>query len=197
MTQISVGDLVFTAEVRGDATSPLVLMLHGFPQTSHSWRHQLGPLADAGYFVVAPDQRGYSAGARPAQQGDYATERLLADALGMARSLGHERLHVVGHDWGGQLAWLLAGGYPERIMSLTVLSRPHPAAFAQALKQDQGQADRSKHHRAFQNPDTADLMLEDGSRRLRRSLRDQGVPEQDADAYLQVLGQPAALPSQR
>ena len=191
--EIPVGPLRFSAQAKGDPASSLVLMLHGFPQTSHSWRHQLEPLAARGFFPVAPNQRGYSAGARPAAQSAYATPRLLEDALGMARSLGHERFHVVGHDWGGQLAWLLAGEWPERIASLTVLSRPHPAAFAEALRVDPDQAHRSRHHSAFQNPATADLLLEDGVRRLRRTLRDQFVPDPDIDAYLEVLGQRPAL----
>ena len=191
--RIVLKDLVFSAEARGNATSPLVLLLHGFPQTSHSWRHQLEPLADAGYFAVAPDQRGYSAGARPAQQSAYATQRLLEDVLEMAGALGHERFHLVGHDWGGQLAWLLAGSHPQRVASLTVLSRPHPAAFAEAFKIDQAQAERSKHHRAFQNPKTADLLLADDARRLRRTLAEQRVPAADINAYLEVLGQRPAL----
>jgi pimeloyl-ACP methyl ester carboxylesterase len=186
--EISVGNLRFKAEARGEPNAPLVLMLHGFPQTGYAWRKQLDPLARAGYFAVAPDQRGYSAGARPLEQAEYATERLLADVLGMARSLGHERFHVVGHDWGGQLAWLLAGAHPQRILSLCALSRPHPAAFAAAFETDHAQAERSKHHRAFRNPETADLLLADDARRLRRSMRDQNVADSAIDAYLRVLG---------
>ena len=115
------------------------------------------------------------------------------DALEMARVLGHERFHVVGHDWGGQLSWLLAAYHPERIRSLSVLSRPHPAAFAAAFRSDPQQASRSKHHKAFQNPETVGLLLENGAARLRRSLVDQGVPTADIDAYLSVLGDPATL----
>jgi pimeloyl-ACP methyl ester carboxylesterase len=191
--EISVGNLRFNAEARGEPNAPLVLMLHGFPQTGYAWRKQLDPLARAGYFAVAPDQRGYSAGARPLEQAEYATERLLADVLGMARSLGHERFHVVGHDWGGQLAWLLAGAHPQRILSLCALSRPHPAAFAAAFETDHAQAERSKHHRAFRNPETADLLLADDARRLRRSMRDQNVADSAIDAYLRVLGERSAL----
>ena len=97
------------------------------------------------------------------------------------------------HDWGGQLSWLLAARHPDRLLSLTVLSRPHPAAFARSFQNDAEQAHRSRHHRAFQNPNTADRMLEDGARRLKRALRDQGVPEPDIDAYTKPLSQRAAL----
>ena len=91
-----------------------VLLLHGFPQTSHSWRHQLPALAEAGYFAVAPNQRGYSPHARPSKVEAYSTDRLIADARTMAKSLGYARYHLVGHDWGGQLSWLIAAQFPRR-----------------------------------------------------------------------------------
>lgn len=190
---IRAGDLHFTAEVAGRHGDPLVLLLHGFPQTRHSWRNQLAPLAAAGYFAVAPDQRGYSAGARPDTIAAYAAGLLVADALAMADTLGYEQLHLVGHDWGGQLSWLLAAYHGERLASLSVLSRPHPAAFAASMADDPQQAERSKHHRAFLDPGTADLLLADGAARLRTTLAAQGVPEADIDAYLSVLGERPAL----
>lgn len=167
--------------------------LHGFPQTSHSYRHALPLLARAGYLAVAPNQRGYSPKARPAQITDYATEHLVADALAIARAFGAERFHLVGHDWGGQLAWLIAADHPQRLHSLSVLSRPHPSAFVAALKNDAAQADRSRHHRACDDPQTGPRLLEEGARRLRRNLSSQGVPEPDIDAYLSRLQEPAAL----
>ncbi len=191
--QIAIGDLVFDLASAGQPGDPLVLMLHGFPQTNHSWRHQLAPLADAGYFAVAPNQRGYSSGARPPGIDSYATRLLLDDALEMIDSFGGGRAHVVGHDWGGQLAWLLAAHHPEHVTSLTVLSRPHPQAFVRAMREDAAQAGRSKHHRAFQDPDSARLLLEDGARRLRGLFGGQNVPAEDQDAYLSVLGDEMAL----
>jgi pimeloyl-ACP methyl ester carboxylesterase len=191
--QIVVADLTFDAATCGVRGDPLVLMLHGFPQTSHTWRHQLPPLAAAGYFAVAPNQRGYAVGARPQGLDNYATGLLVEDALGMARTLGYETFHLVGHDWGGQLSWLLAAQYPSVVSSLTVLSRPHPSAFAHAMAQDAAQSERSKHHRAFLNPKTAELLLENDAARLRRALTDQGVEDSDVDAYLEVLGERPAL----
>jgi pimeloyl-ACP methyl ester carboxylesterase len=191
--QIHANGLVFDADAAGRQGDALVLMLHGFPQTSHTWRHQLRPLADVGFYAVAPNQRGYSAGARPEGVEQYATEHLVSDALAIMHALGYSRAHVVGHDWGGQLAWLLAAHHPQRVQTLTVLSRPHPRAFIAALHADPAQANRSKHHRAFQDPDSARLLLEDDARRLRRSFADQGVGRADQDAYLSVLGNEAAL----
>jgi pimeloyl-ACP methyl ester carboxylesterase len=191
--EIAANDLRFTADVAGDAGAPLVLLLHGFPQTRYTWRHQLPALAGAGYRALAPDQRGYSPGARPSGVAHYGVDALLSDALAIARACGAERFDLVGHDWGGQLAWLLAARHPERVRTLSVLSRPHPAAFARALAADPQQSERSKHHRAFQDPSTATLLLENGGRRLRRMLRDHGVPDVDAQAYVAALATHAAL----
>ncbi len=185
--------LVFEADVAGVPGSPLVLLLHGFPQTSHTWRHQLPALAAAGYFAVAPNQRGYSPHARPGNVEDYSTERLIADARTMAKSLGYERFNLVGHDWGGQLSWLIAAQFPAELESLTVLSRPHPAAFARAMKADAAQSERSRHHRAFQDGNAAKELLADDAKRLRATLRHQGVPDADVTAYLRRLGTYEAL----
>ncbi len=191
--EISANSFRFTADSAGEASAPLVLLLHGFPQTRYTWRHQLPALAAAGFRAVAPDQRGYSPGARPSGAVHYGADALVGDALAIADALGAQRFHLVGHDWGGQLAWLLAARHPERLRSLTVLSRPHPAAFARALASDAKQSERSKHHRAFQDPNTASLLIEDGARRLRRMLREQGVPEADADAYIVPLSSLEAI----
>lgn len=191
--ELRASGLVFECDAAGELDAPLVLLLHGFPQTSYTWRHQLPALAEAGFLAVAPNQRGYSPGARPEGAAHYATELLVADAIGIADALGRRRFHLVGHDWGGQLAWLLAANHPHRVETLTVLSRPHPRAFAEAMKSDAQQAHRSRHHRAFQDLDSARLLLEDDARRLRRSFQDQGVADADIEAYLSRLASEEAL----
>jgi pimeloyl-ACP methyl ester carboxylesterase len=191
---LAVGDLTFTAWAAGPADGPMVLLLHGYPQTRYTWRSQLPALAAAGFRAVAPDQRGYSPGARPLGIDAYTTDQLTGDALALAGLESPDRpIHLVGHDWGGQLAWLTAVDHPERIATLTVLSRPHPAAFARSFTVDPGQAERSKHHRAFDDPATADLLLADGARRLRRMLAGSSVPDADIDGYLDVLGERDAM----
>ena len=190
--------LTFTVDVSGAAGGPLVLLLHGFPESRHSWRAALPALAAAGYRAVAPDQRGYSPGARPdpADLSNYAFDRLVNDAIEIAAAAGYDgkRFHLVGHDWGGQVAWGVAGKYPERLASLTILSRPHPSAFRRALlKEDGDQKHRSRHHRAFLDPGTGKLLLEENARRLREGLFGQGVPEAALDEHLSVLGNPEAL----
>lgn len=193
MGHLQVGTNRFDIIEAGRRGDPLVLLLHGFPQTNHTWRHQLPALAGAGFHAVAPNQRGYSAGARPKDLDGYRVERLVSDVLAMADALGATRFHLVGHDWGGQVAWLTTALHPDRILSLSVLSRPHPAAFVRAMKEDTAQGERSKHHRAFQNQDTVTRLLENDAARLRKTLGDQGVSPAEIDAYLSVLGQPEAL----
>ena len=190
--------LTFTADVEGPAGGPLVLMLHGFPESRHSWRAALPVLAAKGYRVVAPDQRGYSPGARPdpADLSNYAFDRLVNDAIEIAAAAGYQgsRFHLVGHDWGGQVSWGVAAAHPARLASLTILSRPHPASFRRALaKEDGDQKHRSRHHRAFLDPETGRLLLADNAKRLRDGLFGQGVPAAALEAHLSVLGNEAAL----
>jgi len=185
--------LRFAADLAGPGEGTLVLLLHGFPQTRHTWRAELSDLAAAGLRACAPDQRGYSAGARPEGVASYRVERLVDDAIAIADALGASRFHLVGHDWGGHLAWVLAARHPERVRSLAVLSRPHPAAFARAMSGDEEQPGRSRHHHAFQRAQATDELLAEDCARLRAVLLRQGVPDADANAYLEVLGDPAAL----
>jgi pimeloyl-ACP methyl ester carboxylesterase len=190
--------LTFTADVAGPADGPLVLLLHGFPESRHSWRTALPALADAGYRAVAPDQRGYSPGARPdpADLSNYAFDKLVNDAIEIVAAAGHEgrRFHLVGHDWGGQVSWGVAAAHPQRLASLTIMSRPHPKSFRRALEKPDGeQKSRSRHHRAFLDADTGGKLLEDNARRLREGLFGQGVPAAAMDEHLSVLGNPAAM----
>jgi pimeloyl-ACP methyl ester carboxylesterase len=191
-------DLAFDALVSGRADAPLVLLLHGFAESFHMWRAQLPSLAAAGYHAVAPSQRGYSAGARPdpTDPGNYHFDRLVADALDIVAACGHgeRRFHLVGHDWGGSIAWGLADRYPQRLASLTVLSRPHPNAFNRALQMPDGdQAQRSRHHRAFLEPDAGPRLLADGAKALRERLVRAGMPSAAIEQHLSVLGNEAAM----
>lgn len=190
----------FTADVSGSPDGPAVLLLHGYPQTRRSWRDQVPALGAAGYRAVAFDQRGYSPGVRPDPARDlsaYSIDRLVADVLDVAAAVTGDpdaRFHLVGHDWGGSVAWAVAARHPKRVASLAVLSRPHPAAFRRALEQDaDGQRHRSRHHKAFQDPATASLLLADDARRLRATFARNSVPEPAAAEYLSVLQEPAAL----
>jgi pimeloyl-ACP methyl ester carboxylesterase len=120
--QLQVGDLQFDALIAGEG--PLVVLLHGFPETGRSWRAQLQALADAGYTAVAPDLRGYGGSSKPPRVEDYALMRSVGDVAGIADALGADRFAVVGHDWGGGLAWQTALALPERVAAVFVLSIP-------------------------------------------------------------------------
>jgi len=191
--------LTFDAWIEGPESGEIVLLLHGFPQSRHTWRAQVPALAAAGYRVIAPDQRGYSPGARPdpADLSNYSYSNLVWDGLNVVEACGGgaKRFHLVGHDWGGQVSWGLGAWFgAQRLASLTILSRPHPTAFARALQAADGdQKHRSRHHRAFLNPDTARLLTEDGAHRLRRTLADAGVPADAVELYVSVLGAPEAM----
>src|SRR3989440_6845180 len=173
--------LTFDALVDGKPGAPLVLLLHGFAESMHCWQAQVKALAGAGYRAIAPSQRGYSPGARPDTRdtANYHIDRLMDDAIAMLAASGYaeRRFHLVGHDWGGSIAWALADRYPQRLASLTVLSRPHPNAFNRALQMSDGeQAQRSRHHKAFLEPDAADVVLANDAKWLRDRLTANGVP---------------------
>jgi pimeloyl-ACP methyl ester carboxylesterase len=199
LTQITISPtLTFDALVAGEAGAPLALLLHGFAESMHCWRAQVSALAAAGYRAVAPGQRGYSPGARPdtRELSNYHIDRLMDDAMAIvaASGYGDRRIHLVGHDWGGSIAWALAERYPARLASLTVLSRPHPNAFNRSLQMPDGdQAHRSRHHKAFLEPGAADVVLADDARWLRERLAAGGVPAGAIEQHLSVLGNKAAM----
>jgi pimeloyl-ACP methyl ester carboxylesterase len=190
--------LTFDALAGGEDGAPLVLLLHGFAESMHCWRAQVAALADMGYRAIAPSQRGYSPGARPDPRefSHYLIDRLMDDAMAIVAASGYggARFHLVGHDWGGSIAWGLADRHHERLASLTILSRPHPNAFNRALQMTDGdQAQRSRHHKAFLEPDAADVVLADDAKWLRDRLAANGVPADAIEAHLAVLGNKDAM----
>lgn len=132
---------------------PLVVLVHGIPEFWYSWRHQLGPLARAGFRVVAIDQRGFNRSDQPATREGYTTREVVEDVAAVVLQEGYERAHIVGHDSGALVAWLFATLHPERTHTLTVLSVPHPNAFVQELAENPAQHEASAYARAMQRPD--------------------------------------------
>lgn len=132
---------------------PLVVLVHGIPEFWYSWRHQLGPLAEAGFRVVAIDQRGFNRSDKPTARGAYATREVLEDVAAIISQEGYGRAHIVGHDSGALVAWLLATLHPELTHTLTVLSVPHPNAFVQELAENPAQHEASAYARTMQRPD--------------------------------------------
>jgi pimeloyl-ACP methyl ester carboxylesterase len=189
-------DLVFDVSTAGPKDGPLVLMLHGFGVSRFFWNGQVEALAAAGFRTAAPNQRGYAINARPdpADHARYQIDLLIDDALNLATALGHQRFHLAGHDWGGSLSWHIADQTPERLASLTMLSRPHPRAFLAALALPDGeQKRRSAHHARFLDPKAGPDNLADDAKWLRTRLKANGVPDAAIERHLSVIGNPQAM----
>jgi len=193
--EVVAGPFTFPARAAGPPDGPLVLLLHGFPQTSLQWRHQVVALGAAGYRAVAFDQRGYAPGARPPAVEDYAVAHLVVDVTTVADALGAATFDVVGHDWGAVVAWAAAVARPDRVRSVAAVSVPHPAALAAALRDDADQQRRSAYVAAFRRPGLADAaLLAGGGAGLRALFAAAGLGDRSAvDEYVEVLVQPGAL----
>lgn len=189
---LRVDDLEFDALAAGPPDGDLVLLLHGFPQTGYAFTAQLRALAAAGYRAVAPDQRGYSPRARPRAREEYVMGNFVADVVGMADALGYERFHLVGHDWGGAVAWVTATRFPKRVKTLTVLSTPHYAALsAQRGQPRSDQSQRSSYFARFAEPGAEEWFLANDMAVFRQVIA--GVPEEHQRVYVSRLGNPEAM----
>ena len=139
------------AEAGPEDGAPTIL-LHGFPESWYGWRHQIGPLAAAGLRVVVPDQRGYGLSDKPPGIAAYHLDRLAADVIALADACGFARFRLVGHDWGGLVAWWAASRHPDRIERLAILNAPHPGIVGAYLRRHPGQWLRSAYVAFFQVP---------------------------------------------
>ena len=192
---LQAGGLAMSAWEMGQG--PLVLCLHGFPDTPRTWRLMLPALAEAGFRAVAVTARGYEPACQP-PDADYGLPVLAGDVAACLDALGAARCHLIGHDWGASIAYAAAAGQPGRICSLTTLAVPHPAAFAQALARDIGQMLRSWYMFYFQLRDRPERII---PRRdfafLERLWRDWSPgwrpPAADLQAMKDVFAQPGVL----
>lgn len=189
LAQFTRDGLTFHVTDQGPLEGPPVVLLHGFPQDRSSWSKVLPALNDAGLRTLTFDQRGYDRSATPLRVKEYALEELTADVLALADAAGLDRFHLVGHDWGGGVAWHLAATAPERLASLTVLSTPHPAAMSRAFRGGD-QARRSWYMAAFQVPRLPEVML---SRNFTRFMAKAGLPGPEAYRYAERFSTPDSL----
>lgn len=183
--ELTVGPLTFDAVAEGPPDGEPVLLLHGFPEGAYCWRRITPVLAAAGFRTVAPDQRGYSPRARPAEPVAYRMDLLVADAVAMADDLGWDTFHLVGHDWGGAVAWQLAGRHPDRLRTLSVVSTPHPVALADAraagpTADGDDQAARGSYMDTFRADGAEDLFLADDRALLKLMLEGSGMDPESA-----------------
>ncbi len=174
---------------------PLVLLLHGFPEFWYGWRHQLRPLAAAGFRVVAPDLRGYNLSSKPEGVAAYDSGQLAADIRGLITGLGAGSAVLVGHDWGGTVAWTTAMNHPEVVARLAVLNAAHPRKLRQGLRTP-AQLRKSWYFFYFQLPGVPERRIEAMRWRFLRNFMDDARPSaftpQDLDRYIEAWSQPGA-----
>ena len=176
------------------AEGPLIVLLHGFPEFWFSWRLQIAPLSAAGFRVVAPDLRGYNLSSRPADVEAYSADRLAADIRGLIRELGAESALLVGHDWGGTVAWATAMNHPEVVDRLAILNAAHPRRLQEGLRNPR-QLGKLWYFFFFQLPGLPESIVRAGHwrffRRYQRDARPPYTPE-DTERYVESWSQPGA-----
>ncbi|MGZ4234275.1 MAG: alpha/beta fold hydrolase, partial [Solirubrobacteraceae bacterium] len=194
------GRLRFNALVAGDPQKArqgrLVLFLHGFPETAESYREILPTVARAGYYAVAFSQRGYSPRARPAAVDAYNIINLVADVTRVAASLGAPTFHLVGHDWGGGVAWVTAALYPKLVTSLTVLSTPDPDALSAGIAKPRSPQHAASHYiTTLRAAGSQNRILANGITGFKAlfTLGGGGIPATNVDTYARAMATPAAL----
>ena len=169
-----------------------VIFLHGFPETSIMWAGLMEKLAEEGYRCFAPDQRGYSPGARPEGVESYAYGELASDVAALADDVGFERFHLMGHDWGSAIGWIILSSFSDRVHSWTAMSVPHMDAFRSALADDPDQQQRSRYMAFFRTPEKPEKALTVNDLEPLRALWS-SIPDDQVEEYVAVFSQPGAL----
>ena len=190
---VTVADLTFDVRTLGPDDGEPVVLLHGFPETSLCWSAVAPMLADAGFRVIAPDQRGYSPEARPTAVAEYAMQHLVDDVLGLADALDLGMFHLVGHDWGAAVSWVVAANHGDRLRTLTAVSLPHLAAYNVALRGDSDQRERASYIGLMRQEGKAEDVLAEGDGRRLRAMYDGKIPATHVDAYVDFFHDRAAL----
>lgn len=195
ITTLRRGSLTFDVYDEGPADGEVVLLLHGFPERSSSWRLVAPQLHEAGYRTVAMDQRGYSRGARPKWRRDYRVTELVADVVALVdAAVGPDRrVHVVGHDLGAIVSWVLAQRHPDRVATLTAVSVPHPMSFLTAMVRS-AQVLKSWYVLAFQVPKVPELVVGRFGRASDSKLKESGMTREDLDRVRREIVDDGALP---
>ncbi len=181
--------------IGGPPDAPALIFLHGFPESARTWRYQLKDLA-RDYRVVAPDQRGFVRSSKPEGVENYTHDKPVADLFALADTLGIDRFTLVGHDWGGAIAWAAALGNPGRVERLIIVNAPHPYVFQKSMFDDMGQREASQYIRAFRTPGMEDYILGNLDNFYERSFGHSGLvvaPPEEKPLYLDEWSQPGAM----
>ncbi len=182
----------------GNPLNPVILFLHGFPEVGEAWHRQMRYFAERGFRAVAPDQRGYNGSSKPKGIKSYVLPQLTADVVALIQQLTDQKIYLVGHDWGGAVAWNLATHFPELLQALIILNMPHPAVMHQHLETNPRQQLRSWYTGFFQLPWLPEQLLRAFKYHwLARSMRFTALPgtffDDKIDRYKSVWRQPGAL----
>ncbi|MGA3083511.1 MAG: alpha/beta hydrolase [Thermodesulfobacteriota bacterium] len=175
----------------------LILFVHGFPEFWYEWKNQLVEFGQD-YQAVALDMRGYNLSSKPEDVEQYQMKYLVEDLRALAEHLGHKKFILVGHDWGGAVAWAFPLVYPELLEKLIIINAPHPAVFEQELRQNPAQQQASQYMLMFRSPKAEDILSADNYSELYKTVLEEGLKqghftEEDRRAYLEAWSQPGAL----
>ncbi len=184
----------------GSDNDPLVILLHGFPEFSYGWRKQIPYLADAGYRVWAPDQRGYNLSDKPDGLAAYSIDELAADVVGLIDAAGEKQAFLVGHDWGAAVAWRVAAKYPDRLKKMVILNVPHGEVMQKSLRSSFSQLLKSWYIFFFQIPWLPEFLAKQrdwkiNAASLTESSRAGTFTENDLAQYREAWSQPKAYTS--
>ena len=192
MKKIEIGNLIFDCRRAGHEKDELVILLHGFPESSYMYRKLMEDISLKAYYCVAPNLRGYSSGARPSGKNNYTLDKLAKDVMDIAQALGREKFHLIGHDWGSAIGWQLVHDNPNTILSWTALSVPHIQSFFEAILNDKDQKEKSKYLKIFQWPILPELKIKSGDFKVLRDLWAVHSKDEIED-YLSILREKKAV----
>ena len=192
---VNIQEFTFTCRVGGmENDKETIFLLHGFPETSRMWSDLIKVLENEGYRIIAPDQRGYSKGARPSKISDYTIDKLSEDVINIANEFNIEKFHLVGHDWGSAVGWYIVSKYSDRVITWAGLSVPHLDAFTNSMMNDKVQQKKSKYIKFFRTPLLPELYFRIFSYKNLKSIWNQSSKSEIA-SYLETFRQRGALKS--
>jgi pimeloyl-ACP methyl ester carboxylesterase len=192
---VNTGEFTFTCRVSGmDNNKGTIILLHGFPETSRMWVELINLLDINGYNIIAPNQRGYSSGARPSKISDYSIEKLSKDIIDIANEFKIDKFHLVGHDWGSAVGWHVVSNFSERILTWSALSVPHLDAFMNSILNDTNQQKKSEYINFFKKPFLPEVYFKIFSNKYLKQIWSKSSDD-EINSYLKVFKQKRAIKS--